>query len=210
MGCSPSKSSTFGTPETTTAKRFSAIPVETTESDAHIQVSILLSPEQKESIRRSWEVLEKNKEVLGKQIFLKIFEEKPQLKDLFSFRCVWGDSLINHPDIKAHAMKFMTILQEGVKNLDYLDRDFTPKLLALGGRHTKFEGFEVSNFPLFETAILFILKREIKEKFVGATEKSWIMFLRYIMKNLREGYNQKQQIILAVDNGSFIEHADIC
>ena len=208
MGCSASKSVTFVTPETSTTRRFSAILAETTESDARLQVSLLLSPEQKQSIRTSWEVLQKNKEALGKQIFLKIFEEKPQLKDLFSFRYAWGDSLINHPDFKAHANRFMSIIQQGVQNLDFLDRDFTPILLTLGGRHTKFEGFEVSNFQLFERAILFILKREIKADFVGATERNWIMFVRYIMKNLQEGYNKQQQSILLVDSGSFIVHAD--
>ena len=210
MGCSSSIGSTTGIPGTASDKSLSRIPAETTDSEVFTKISLLLSVEQKDSIRRSWEILKQDKETLGKQIFLKIFEEKPQLKDLFSFRCAWGDSLINHPDFKAHANRFMSIIDEGVENLDYLDRNFVPKLLYLGGKHTNFEGFEGSNFQLFEKAILFILKREIKQGFGFNTEQTWVMFLQYIMKNLQEGYNQKQQTILTIDNGSFIVHADTC
>lgn len=39
-------------------------------------------------------MLDADAELHGKQIFLRIFEEAPPIKDLFPFRCAWGDKLL--------------------------------------------------------------------------------------------------------------------
>ena len=176
MGCSSSIADVTMTrqkPDKNPTTNLTKIPVAPTDDgETRTKVSILLSPEQKESIRKSWKFFEKDMEGFGKQIFLKIFEEKPQLKDLFPFRCVWGDRLISHPAFKKHANRFMSIIEEGISNMDHLDYEYTPKLLDLGGRHTKFSGFKASNFLPFQSAILFILKRELKMDFTNDTENT--------------------------------------
>lgn len=204
MGCASSIHTPIIQPSKHPIEEEQVIPA----SAVPAKVSVLLNPGQKEAIRSSWALLGNDLERIGKQIFLKIFETNPQIKELFSFRCAWGDQLINHPDFKSHAARFMNIIQEGVNHLDDLDHAYTPRLLSLGSKHTKFYGFKSAHFVLFHSAILFILRRELLLSPDSEADKAWNVFLRYLMNNMQEGYNESKRNVHALENHGYLVHSD--
>ena len=56
-------------------------------------------------IRETWMLLEDDMENIGIQVFLRIFDQNPEVKLLFPFKDCWGDALITHPMFKAHAKR---------------------------------------------------------------------------------------------------------
>ena len=57
----------------------------------------------KDLIKQTWILLEDDMENIGIQVFLRIFDQNPEVKLLFPFKDVWGDTLLTHPMFKAHA-----------------------------------------------------------------------------------------------------------
>ena len=152
-----------------------------------------LTKEEKLAIRSSWEVVSLNREHIGRQIYLRLFEQKPEVKDLFSFREAWGDELITHPDFRSHIIGFMAAVQKGIEELDSLELKYAPFLQKLGAKHTRTNGFNEDNFTLFEDAIIYILRRELSNEFNVDKENAWKTFLRYIINTMAEGYNETKK-----------------
>ena len=148
-----------------------------------------LTKEEKQAIRSCWEVIALNKEHIGRQIYLRVFEVKPEVKDLFAFREAWGDELITHPDFRSHIMGFMAAVQKGIEELDNLESKYAPFLQTLGAKHTRTDGFNAENISTFETAIVYILRRELSNEFDKEKENAWKVFLKFIMDTMSEGYN---------------------
>ncbi len=65
--------------------------------------SVVLSDSQKYAIRSTWKLIEKDVTNNGIAVFLRIFDQNPEIKQLFSFKDVWGDALLEHPKFKGHA-----------------------------------------------------------------------------------------------------------
>ena len=152
-----------------------------------------LSKAEKQAIRSCWEVITLNKEHIGRQIYLRVFEVKPEVKDLFAFREAWGDELITHPDFRSHILGFMAAVQKGIEELDNLELKYAPFLQTLGAKHTRTDGFNAENFALFENAIVYILRRELSNEFNTEKENAWKVFLRYIMDTMSDGYNESKK-----------------
>ncbi len=63
-------------------------------------------------IHHTWRHLEADMTGVGMKVFLRIFEQKPEVKDLFPFRDCYGEELSEHSAFRDHAYRF-------VENLHY-------------------------------------------------------------------------------------------
>ena len=69
----------------------------------------ILNQEQVAMINENWKLIDPHLTIVGKQIFLRIFEQKPECKSLFPFKNYWGDDLTKHPVFSAHAHRFIKV-----------------------------------------------------------------------------------------------------
>ncbi len=64
-----------------------------------------LSEAEKIEIRNTWKVIDPHMAILGSQVFIWIFRNNPDLKDLFPFRETPIDELEKHPVFRNHAYR---------------------------------------------------------------------------------------------------------
>ena len=57
--------------------------------------------------------------------------------------------------------------------------------------NTKTNGFNAENFSEFESAILYILRREYE--YDREKDEAWKLFLKYIMDTMFEGYKERSE-----------------
>ncbi len=67
--------------------------------------SFTLAESQKVLIKKTWKPMEKDMAYIGKLVFLKIFEGRPEIKALFPFKDCEGDELMSHQAFVNHAYR---------------------------------------------------------------------------------------------------------
>ena len=160
----------------------------------------LLGSDQKVIVRNTWTLMMgdtpvENTELLGKKVFLRIFEKMPAIKQMFPFRSVWGDELLNHPHFQTHASRFMQVIAAAVDNLDYLEGTYADSVYTLGKSHAYQKGFSDSYFDTVIACIFYIWKQELRGDFSDETEKSWKMVFDFILGKLKEGYDYEVGVL---------------
>lgn len=66
-------------------------------------LALVLSASQKVLIKTTWRIVEADMQNIGTLVFLRVFDQKPSVKELFPFKDCWGDELLEHPMFKDHA-----------------------------------------------------------------------------------------------------------
>ncbi len=161
-------------------------------SELSVSLCLALSREERRLVTESWNILKKNSQAVGKRVFLRIFEIRPQIKNLFDFRDEWGDALLKHPQFIAHAQRFMTVIGEVVSSLSTnagLPTVATPRLHALGQSHTRHKGFTPDYFNVFYKSMCLIWSQELNERYRDATRHAWETLMEYVIEQMRDGYN---------------------
>jgi hypothetical protein len=77
-----------------------------------------LTAVEKDNVRTTWAKLAERPDEISLDIFLRIFELIPKAKEFFPFRDAAGEALVEHPYLKAHAMRFFNAVGMTVLNLD--------------------------------------------------------------------------------------------
>lgn len=128
-----------------------------------------------------------NSLAIGKQIFLRIFDLKPEVKDMFPFRDSWGDRLINHPQFQAHAQRFMQTIEAAVDDVNDL-KTFSNWVSELGRTHAHHRGFSVQYFDVFLLSMMYVWKQELKDSVSEDVYEAWDTLFAFIISKLKEGY----------------------
>jgi hypothetical protein len=194
MGCTPSK-------EVTTSSSEHSPYTPSNHKDHTIRdAEQLLTPEQVLLVRLSWEELKTNTGLinLGKKVFLKIFNLKPEIKGMFPFKDAWGDELIRHPKFVLHSERFMLIIDCCVQNLESIKTEYSEMLTNLGRAHVGYKGFNSENFDVFMKAIWFVWYHQLKDKMDPDVEDAWKKLLQFIITQQRAGYEAE----LSLANGN--------
>ncbi|KAL3883343.1 hypothetical protein ACJMK2_029617 [Sinanodonta woodiana] len=144
-------------------------------------------------IKKTWRHFAGDMSRVGCKVFLQIFLLHPSVKQLFPFRYVKGDALLQDPSFKAHAFRFMQAVGAAIDNIDNLDEALVPLLLGLGKQHTTFMDFKEEYFNYFSDSMMAIWKDELKSKFDEVTSLTWRLLFTCIMDTMQEGFRQAQQ-----------------
>ena len=146
------------------------------------------TPHQKRIVRRTWSRLTGELTQNGIRVFHKIFDIKPELKELFPFRKLEGEELINCHVFQGHASRFMQAVGAVVDNLDDPDTALSPLLLDLGRNHVSFEGFEPAYWDVFREALTHVWKEQLRHRFTPEANEAWQSVFMFIQYKLKEGY----------------------
>ena len=184
MGCSPSLALTERTKLAATINGKKQITFNgSDDTDKGI------SEEEKRIVRRHWKVLSSDIQRLGTRVFLQIFKEHPEIKQLFPCRDVEDDKLISSAEFRGHAYRFMQAVGAVVDNIDDLDKTMSGALIFLGKQHVTFGGIKPVYFDDFYYAITKVWKDLLGKRYTTENAKAWGHVFAYIMEMLKRGFN---------------------
>ena len=149
----------------------------------------IFSSRQKQIVRRSWRQLTGDLTERGTRVFLYIFHQKPELKVAFHLDNLDDEELVKNFIFIDHASRFMQAVGAVIENIDSLNETLTPLLTKLGATHVGFDGFEVTDLPLFVESIMSVWESDIGQtKFTLEVRDAWLKVFVYITGTLELGY----------------------
>ena len=147
-----------------------------------------LTEKEKLIIRSSWEKLSLRTDDISVDIFLHIFQVRPDVKRFFPFKNAVGDALVNHPHFKGHAMRFINAIKMAVLNLDAWEVCLLPNLLQLGRFHTTIPGFTHDIFEVFITSMNAVWSKYLGREYNRTCKSAWSKIFQFIVRKVEEGY----------------------
>ena len=157
--------------------------------DRFREPDIVISEKQKIIIRRTWKVLSADMKDTGIAVFLRIFNDNPEIKQLFPYRDKEIHQLLHTSEFKRHASRFMHAVGMGVANLDELEKSMSPTLLTLGKQHYTCVGFRPIYFEIFYRAIVKVFREKLGLCYTAECEEAWCLVLVFMMEKLKKGYH---------------------
>ncbi|CAL2042231.1 unnamed protein product [Caenorhabditis brenneri] len=154
------------------------------------------SPEEKDILRRSWKVLDKNLNNTAYNIFEMIFNQSPDTKQLFPF--MKFNQSGKSREMEFHALRFMQVLESVVKTLDNPE-SLNPLCDNLGrvhGRLSESRGFRTHHWGVFIECTLFHFRKVLsQDSYFHRMETldkviiNWRTILRLLIKQMKRGFN---------------------
>ena len=149
----------------------------------------MISDKQKIIIKRTWNVLSCDMKDIGIAVFLRIFMDNPEIKQLFPYKDKDVDQLLRTSEFKRHASRFMHAVGMGVANIDDLEKSMSQTLLTLGKQHYPCVGFKPIYFEIFYRAIVKVFKEKLGLCYTAECEEAWSHVLVFMMEKLKKGYH---------------------
>ena len=157
--------------------------------DRFREPAIVITEKQKSIVKRQWRVLSIDKKRTGTAVFMKIFIEYPELKELFPYKDTEKKRLPSDSAFKGHAIKFMHAVGAAVENIDDLENAMSTTLLNLGKHHFGCTGFRPIYFEIFYRAIAKVWKESLGICYTNESEEAWRQVLVFMMEQLKKGYH---------------------
>jgi hemoglobin-like flavoprotein len=155
----------------------------------------VLTEDHKQAIRRSWRLLTPLGETVSELFYRRLFEIRPELRDLFS------------NDMEAQKRKLLNMLAFAVKSLDWPleewreevdpEDDLFLVILALGRRHSRLYHVEDEYYGPVGEALVWTLEQGLGQVFEGVTKDAWIQV--YGMLSTTMKIASAAEIVAAVD-----------
>lgn len=149
----------------------------------------ILDSKQRQMVQDTWLQLQPQRANIGKQVFLRIFEVEPLVKKAFKLSTTWGDELINNTTFQKHATRFVDTIGYVVNNVDHLQTEGDPYVLAIGADHRDRAGFSVRYFDVFVKSLMFVWQQELKDDFPPETRDAWQTLFEYMAQKTKAGYD---------------------
>ena len=157
--------------------------------DRFREPDIVISDKEKAIIKRQWKVLSANTNEYGVAVFLKIFLNHPEIKELFPYKDMEKDKLLLNSAFKHHASRFMHAVGAAVTNIDDLETAMSSTFLNLGKQHFYCTGFKPIYFEIFYHAIVKVWKDALGVCYTNDCADAWSHVLVFMMEKLKKGYH---------------------
>jgi hemoglobin-like flavoprotein len=145
----------------------------------------MLNTEQKQAIKRSWELVTPIAETAAELFYKRLFELAPQYRGLFS------------GDMKDQKRKLIAMLGFIVRSLDWSDEmwrdpiaaeeDMFLIVLALGRRHIDLYRVPDEAYEVVGGALLWTLDYGLGEAFTTETRDAWSQVYRLVSQTMKMG-----------------------
>ena len=151
---------------------------------------------QKCLVRETWSKISHDQIEIGMQIFLKLFELKPEAKALFPFRDLDDAALTSNSLFRCHSMRFMLAIGGTVAHLDALDLSCGPTFVLLGRRHLWIGDFLESGYlDAFVESVACVFEELLLlngNGNGGANEvhDAWKCVFQFVVDKMVEGYKE--------------------
>ncbi|XP_071963283.1 neuroglobin-like [Antedon mediterranea] len=142
-------------------------------------------------ITNSWTDFTENFESNGATIFIRLFDQNPELILLFPFgkRERTDAELKRHPLFKRHVRGVMNTINTAVNNIDNLSIIF-PTLKQLGKKHQKY-GVKPAFFTAVENALVYALGQALQDACTNDHEQAWRKLFQIISGTMKIGLEEQ-------------------
>lgn len=143
-------------------------------------------------VRSTWPLVAQDLSGNGLQIFLKIFELRPDVKKLFHVENVRHSELARNQVIKGHGTRFMSaigVVVDSINESDDTKQKLVDVLHVLGQQHKRYSGFRPDYFETFYEALMWRWEMCMQELFTPDVASTWSHLFVYMMEQLKEGYS---------------------
>ncbi|XP_071960959.1 cytoglobin-2-like [Antedon mediterranea] len=163
-------------------KLWSAIRWFTGWEDDQERDVIGLTSRQRKSIRQMWTEINKDKINVGIGIFVKLFTEYPEARQLFPAlrKLTFDENFGKSPKLKAHSGRFMGLLSTCVENIEDPEV-FEQLLVGLAASHFKLK-VETSHFKALGPIMIETFSTHLGREFTSERGASWDIFQGYMFK----------------------------
>ncbi|KAH9417465.1 neuroglobin-like [Dermatophagoides pteronyssinus] len=190
MGCPLSKS---GDDSNSSRRQKSLDPFETEENIGNktFDPRLPLTVKQKFNLSKSWKGISREMEMTGVLMFVKLFEETPDILNLFTKfqELKTKDSQLKSMELAEHATKVMANLDEMINGLDDMDY-FFHHLHNLGKFHRKIPGFQKENFLKLEKPFIEAVKEVLQERYTDNMANIYNIIIKLILQTVAEGFEK--------------------
>ncbi|KJH48921.1 globin [Dictyocaulus viviparus] len=154
--------------------------------------------EDKAVLRRSWKVIEEQKQTAGCDIYEMIFNQCPEIRELFP-KMKFVNSKVNRKnnEFTFQALRFIQVIEGAVTSLDNLS-SLDPILDNLGRRHGKLEisgKFRSYYWTTFLECSIYVIRKALADcrkyphKDIDMAIILWRYLLRDMIKKIKNGYD---------------------
>lgn len=150
---------------------------------------INISDEDKNIIKSQWQILSANITGNGIAVFINLFKQYPEIKELFRCEDVEDEYLERNDKLREHAIRFMKAVGTAVESIDDLETSMSKSLLNLGKRHLEFTGFRPVYFEEFYKAISKVWNIVLGSGYTPVSAEAWRQVLVFILEHLKKGYH---------------------
>lgn len=141
-----------------------------------------------QALKESWQIVKKEVDVIGRNIFIKLFEEDPQTFQMFkSFRdrMDWQENKA----FKAHSRTVINVIGSYVSK-QQTEAQFNQTINTMGTAHSFFD-IKPQHFDIMREEMLVQLQNILKEKFTPPVKKGWLEGYDAVAKGLVKGMKEK-------------------
>lgn len=146
-----------------------------------------LTEDQKKMIGETW-LLVKTSGTLedrGREMFLRLFDENPELLPLFPFADEdTPEKLRNSDRLRRHGIRVMTTIDEAIAGLDDMET-VAARLSALGERHAHYEARK-AHFQHVGVALIWVLETNLGDRWIPDVKDSWVTLFEVITEVMGE------------------------
>jgi len=147
-------------------------------------ISVTISNTQKLIIKDTWCTIDENRTKVGKQTFLRVFEAKPELKNMFPGK-VDIEQLKSARTLYGHNKILMKCLENAVISLDD-NESFVSYLVELGRRH-QVRPLKAEYLEVIHAALMFSLKELFQSQWTTDTSEAWSALFRFMCEAIKTG-----------------------
>ncbi|XP_033123745.1 neuroglobin-like [Anneissia japonica] len=142
-------------------------------------------------ITDSWKHFTENFDSNGANIFMRLFDQNPELLPLFPFgkRDRTEAELRRHPLFKRHVRGVMNTIDTAVKTVENLN-NVVPTLTQLGRKHAMY-GVKPAFFQAVENALVYALEQALQDACTNDHEQAWRKLFKVISGTMSVGLEQK-------------------
>ena len=157
--------------------------------DRFREPDITISDKEKYIIKSQWKTLSTDIIGTGSAVFLRLFKQYPEIKQVFHCDEVEDECLPRNGEFKQHAIRFMQAVGTAVESIDDLETSMSNSLLALGKKHFNFTGFKPAYFEAFHDAILTVWTDVLGSSYTSECADAWSHVFVFILEKLKKGYH---------------------
>ncbi|XP_041353195.1 neuroglobin-like [Gigantopelta aegis] len=125
----------------------------------------------------------------GQHLFLKMFEKRPDIKDLFLYSKdgnVASKMFGKNRQFNNHVRRVFEMLGSVVSNLDEY-WDVEPLLVSLGSKHATF-ALQKDYFLLFGDCLMYSLERKLGDKLTPEAKQAWHRMVKFVIPLMISGW----------------------
>ncbi|XP_066952288.1 uncharacterized protein glob1 [Macrobrachium rosenbergii] len=144
----------------------------------------MLTEEQKETIKRTWKIIETNVARVGVVTFIGLFETHPDVQEVFiPFRGLPMEEVQQSKELRSHALRVMGFVEKAVRRLEEPEK-LVPLIQECGKNHCHY-GAQVQHVELVGPEFLKAIQPALESEWTDEVEEAWDLLMKNIAYGMR-------------------------